>query len=161
RRCSAAKACSSPPCAVRDGCGCSRCRSAGSRCASTPQRRRPATAAGKKARSSAGSGTLSTGTNGKRDRSHRGGPMGRKLILAPVGAALIGAAVATQQRDMSQVEIKTEKVAEGIYMMQGAGGNLGVSVGHDGVVLIDDEFAPLSEKIKAAIAKVSDQPIKI
>jgi glyoxylase-like metal-dependent hydrolase (beta-lactamase superfamily II) len=88
--------------------------------------------------------------------------MGRRnlILAAPVGAALLGAAVAAQQRDFSTVEIKTEQVATGIYMMQGAGGNLGVVTGPDGVMLIDDQFAPLSEKIKAAIAKVSDKPVR-
>src|SRR5690348_14458217 len=87
--------------------------------------------------------------------------MGRRnRMLAPVGAAPLGVAVGAERRDLSQVEIKTEKVADGIYMMQGAGGNLGVCVGSDGVLLIDDEFAPLSEKIKAAIAKVSDKPVR-
>ena len=83
-----------------------------------------------------------------------------RLILALFAAALLGAAAAAQQRDFSQVEIKTQQVADGIYMMQGAGGNLGVSVGPHGVLLIDDSFAPLSDKIKAAIAKVSDQPVR-
>lgn len=88
--------------------------------------------------------------------------MGRRglILAAPAGAALLGAAVAAQQRDFSTVEINAEKVAEGIYMMQGAGGNLAVSVGPDGVLLIDDQFAPLTEKIKAAIAKVSDKPVR-
>src|SRR5438552_2237587 len=84
-----------------------------------------------------------------------------RLILAMLAAALLGAAAAAQQRNMDQVEIKTTPLGEGLFMMEGAGGNLGVSVGADGVLLIDDEFAPLSDKIKAAIAKVSDKPIKI
>jgi glyoxylase-like metal-dependent hydrolase (beta-lactamase superfamily II) len=84
-----------------------------------------------------------------------------RVTVAFLAAALIGAAaVAQQQTDFSKIEIKTTQVAEGIYMMQGAGGNLGVSTGPDGVLLIDDEFAPLSDKIKAAIAKVSDKPIR-
>ena len=62
--------------------------------------------------------------------------------------------------DFSTVEIKTEKVAEGIYMLTGRGGNIGVSVGEDGVLLIDDQFGPLSDKIKAAVRALSDQPIR-
>ncbi len=58
------------------------------------------------------------------------------------------------------VVIKTVKVKDGIYMLMGAGGNIGVSTGEDGVFLIDDQFAPLTEKIKAAVAKLSDKPIK-
>lgn len=88
--------------------------------------------------------------------------MGRRSVMlaAAAFAALLGAAVAAQQRDFSNVEIKTEKIAAGIYMMQGAGGNLGVMTGPDGVLLIDDSFAPLTDKIKAAIAKVSDKPVR-
>ena len=62
--------------------------------------------------------------------------------------------------DFSTVEIKTDKVAEGVYMLSGRGGNIGVSVGADGVFLIDDQFAPLSDKIKAAVAALSDKPIR-
>ena len=62
--------------------------------------------------------------------------------------------------DFSAVEIKAEKVAEGVYMLTGRGGNIGVSVGPDGVFLIDDQFAPLTDKIKAAVATLSDKPIR-
>ncbi len=64
------------------------------------------------------------------------------------------------QRDFSKVEVTTVRVSEGVYMLMGAGGNLGVSVGNDGVFLVDDQFAPLTEKIKAAIAAISDGPIR-
>jgi len=82
------------------------------------------------------------------------------VVVVLAALAIAAAAVAQQQTDFSKIEIKTIPVAEGIYMMQGAGGNLGVSTGPDGVLLIDDQFAPLSDKIKAAIAKVSDKPIR-
>ena len=59
-----------------------------------------------------------------------------------------------------EVQIQTTEIADGIYMLAGRGGNIGVSAGPDGVFLIDDQFAPLTEKIKAAIAEVSDQPIR-
>ncbi len=58
------------------------------------------------------------------------------------------------------VQIETVNVANGIYMLVGQGGNIGVSVGDDGVFLIDDQFAPLTERIKAAIAKLSDKPVR-
>ena len=64
------------------------------------------------------------------------------------------------QQDLSKVEIKTILVAPGIYMLEGAGGNVGLSTGADGGFLIDDQFAPLAEKIQAAIAKVSPEPVK-
>lgn len=79
------------------------------------------------------------------------------LILGLAGALLAGAASA---QDMSDVEIKTIPVADGIYMLMGRGGNIGVSVGDDGVYVIDDQFAPLTDKIRAAIAKISDKPIR-
>lgn len=62
--------------------------------------------------------------------------------------------------DEPPVEIKTTRVADSVYMLQGQGGNIGLSVGPDGAVLIDDEFAPLSDRIKAAIAKVSKTPVR-
>ncbi len=58
------------------------------------------------------------------------------------------------------VEIRTIKVCDGIYMLMGKGGNIGVSAGEDGVFLVDDQFAPLTEKIKTAIAGISDQPVR-
>lgn len=64
------------------------------------------------------------------------------------------------QRDYSKVEIKTQKVADGVFVLMGAGGNIGVSIGDDGVFLIDDQFAPLSKKIMSAIAELSDKPVK-
>ncbi|MFK7834069.1 MAG: MBL fold metallo-hydrolase [Winogradskyella sp.] len=58
------------------------------------------------------------------------------------------------------VEITTTKLTEHTYMLEGAGGNIGISVGDGGVFVIDDQFAPLSEKILAAIKTISDQPLK-
>lgn len=63
-------------------------------------------------------------------------------------------------QDYSKVEIITTDLGNGIYMLKGAGGNIGVSIGEDGVFLVDDQFAPLTEKIKAAIGKLSDKPIR-
>ena len=72
----------------------------------------------------------------------------------PVSVVLVlaAAAPAAAQVSYDTVQIRTVKVAEGVYMLMGAGGNIGVSVGSDGVILIDDQFAPLSDKIKAAVA---------
>jgi len=58
------------------------------------------------------------------------------------------------------VEITSTPVAENIYMLTGMGGNIGLSIGEDSVVLIDDQFAPLSEKIKKAVADITDKPIQ-
>jgi len=59
------------------------------------------------------------------------------------------------------VTIETVKVSDHVYMLLGAGGNIGVSVGYDGVFIIDNQFAPLTKKIQTAIKELSDQPIKI
>ena len=73
---------------------------------------------------------------------------------------LVVSAPLLKSQDFSSVEIKTVDVAPGIYMLMGAGGNIGLSVGKDGVFMIDDQYAPLNEKIKAAIAKLTDKPVR-
>ena len=75
-------------------------------------------------------------------------------------AIALAAVPAFAQQDFSKVEIKVTKVAGTVYMLQGSGGNIGVSVGEDGVVIVDDEFAPLVPKIKAALAGITNKPIK-
>ncbi|MBI1393480.1 MAG: MBL fold metallo-hydrolase [Alphaproteobacteria bacterium] len=84
---------------------------------------------------------------------------GHGLLLAAASAVGI-AAPASAQRDFSAVEIATTELGGGVYMLVGAGGNLGLSVGEDGAFLIDDQFAPLTDKITAAVAAVSDKPIE-
>jgi glyoxylase-like metal-dependent hydrolase (beta-lactamase superfamily II) len=89
--------------------------------------------------------------------------MGMRTLLGGVIVALavsVGAPAARAQQDFSQVEIKTEKVAEGVYMMTGSGGNLGLAVGPDAVFLVDDQYAPLTPKIRAAIAAITDKPVR-
>ncbi len=79
-------------------------------------------------------------------------------------AALLGAFALAQpaaaQRDLSDVDIRTEHAGGQVYALFGAGGNIGVLRTDDGVILIDDQFAPLSEKIRAAVRAISDQPIR-
>ena len=58
------------------------------------------------------------------------------------------------------VKIKTEKVAGNVYVLYGQGGNIGVSAGADGILMIDDQFAPLADKIKAELAKLGDSTPK-
>src|SRR5438874_13625716 len=81
-----------------------------------------------------------------------------KYALALV-AALFALSAAAQQ-DFSKVEIQTQKLADSVYMLTGAGGNIGLSVGDDGVVMIDDQFAPLTPKIQEAIGKLSQKPVR-
>ena len=65
-----------------------------------------------------------------------------------------------QQTDFSQVQIKTTKVAGNFYTLDGSGGTIGVLTGPDGVLMVDAQFAPLSDKIVAAIKQISDGRIR-
>ena len=80
-----------------------------------------------------------------------------KRILAALATAVATAAFA---QDFSKVEIQATKLTDTLYMLAGAGGNIGVSAGEDAVFVIDDQYAPLSEKITAAIAKLTPKPVK-
>ncbi len=82
-----------------------------------------------------------------------------KKILVALAAVLSFSAYA-QQRNFDAVQIKATQVAEHVYMLEGEGGNIGVSAGDDGVFLIDDQFAPLTPKIIAAVKEISDKPIR-
>jgi glyoxylase-like metal-dependent hydrolase (beta-lactamase superfamily II) len=86
--------------------------------------------------------------------------MSRTLASALAGAILLLPLPARPQTDFSAVEIESYHVSGNVYMLVGAGGNMAVSVGDDGVLLVDDQFAPLTEKIVAAIRTLSDEPIK-
>ncbi len=78
------------------------------------------------------------------------------LLVVVAGLGLSGATSA----QWDDVEIKAVSVSTGVWMLEGRGGNIGVSAGEDGVLLIDDQFAPLGEKIKAAVKRLSDDPIR-
>lgn len=67
---------------------------------------------------------------------------------------------ASAQQDFSKVEIKTILVAKNVYMLEGAGGNIGVSVGQDGILIVDDQFAPLADKISAALQQLNPGKLK-
>src|ERR1044071_7744123 len=82
----------------------------------------------------------------------------KRFLLLTV--SLLFAVSAQAQTDFSKVEIKATKVAGNVYMLEGAGGNIGVSVGDDGVLIVDDQFAPLVPKIKAALKTLSDKPLR-
>jgi cyclase len=81
------------------------------------------------------------------------------LVLA-VGLQAPAAPAPAAQPDFSKVEIKTTKLAPNFYTLEGQGGTIGVLVGPDGVFMVDSQFAPLSDKIAAAIRQVSDRPIR-
>jgi glyoxylase-like metal-dependent hydrolase (beta-lactamase superfamily II) len=80
----------------------------------------------------------------------------RHLLLAAVAFST----AASAQQDMSKVEIKAQQLAPGVAVLFGAGGNIGVSYGEDGTILIDDQFAPLTEKIQKAVTDLGAQPVK-
>jgi len=73
-----------------------------------------------------------------------------KKILLPVVLLLCAISV-NAQTDFSKVEIKATKLSGNVYMLEGSGGNIGVSVGPDGILIVDDQFAPLADKIRAAL----------
>ena len=83
-----------------------------------------------------------------------------KVIAFATTLCIWTAVAAAQDRDFSKIQIKVHNVSGNIYMLEGAGGNIGVSAGEDGVVIVDDQFAPLAEKIKAAIKGISDKPLR-
>jgi glyoxylase-like metal-dependent hydrolase (beta-lactamase superfamily II) len=80
-------------------------------------------------------------------------------ILIALGLAGL-AAPPIHAQDFDDVQIETVQVGPGVYMLTGSGGNLAVSVGQDGVFLVDDQYAPLTEKILAAIRSISDEPVR-
>jgi glyoxylase-like metal-dependent hydrolase (beta-lactamase superfamily II) len=80
--------------------------------------------------------------------------------LAATAVLFVGAASAQQGVDFSKVEIKTTDLGNKTYMLEGQGGDITVAVGTDGIIMVDTQFAPLHDKIKDAIAKISPLPIK-
>jgi cyclase len=84
--------------------------------------------------------------------------MRRTSFLA--ASLLIMCSLGAQDLDFSKVQIKVSKVAGSVYMLQGVGGNIAASVGDDGIVLIDDESAPLTDKVQAALQGITDKPVR-
>lgn len=78
------------------------------------------------------------------------------LVLALVALSPLG----LRAQDMSNVQIRTQRITDGVYMLIGQGGNIGLSVGSDGVFVIDDQFAPLTDRILAAIAAITSEPVR-
>lgn len=78
--------------------------------------------------------------------------------LLPVVVLTLSLSLGAQ--DFSKVEVKVTKVAGSVYMITGAGGNVGVSAGEDGLVIVDDQYAPVAPKIEAALKTISDKPIR-
>ena len=86
--------------------------------------------------------------------------MKRLITLSFAFAFTISATLFAQQQDVSKAPIDVQNVSGPVYMLTGAGGNIGFSSGSDGIVVIDDEFAPLAPRIQEAIEKVSKRPFR-
>jgi glyoxylase-like metal-dependent hydrolase (beta-lactamase superfamily II) len=76
------------------------------------------------------------------------------------GTVLLAGTAIAQQPDWDKIQIKTTDLGNKTYMLEGQGGNITVAVGSDGIIMVDGQFAPLSDKIKAAIKAISPLPIK-
>jgi cyclase len=86
-----------------------------------------------------------------------------KAVIPALAGALFLFAQGTsqaQQQDFSKFEIQTTELGHGVYMLEGAGGNITVAASPEGVIMVDTQFAPMTAKIKAAIAKITPQPIR-
>jgi len=82
----------------------------------------------------------------------------KSLVLSLLSLTLASSVFA--QQDFSSVEVIPHHVAGSVYYLEGRGGNIGLSIGEDGIIMIDDQFAPLTEKIVAAIRGLSDGEIR-
>ena len=86
-------------------------------------------------------------------------------LLRSLGLVILAAAAASaQEQDFSKIELKTTKLAAGVAMLEGvggfAGGNIAVSYGADGPVIVDDQFVPMVPKIVAAVRTLQDAPVR-
>jgi cyclase len=81
-------------------------------------------------------------------------------MLIGVAVAAVSGGIVLAQQDFSQVQIKTTKIGGNFYTLEGSGGTIGVLAGPDGVLMVDAQFAPLSDKIVAAIKQISDGRIR-
>ena len=88
--------------------------------------------------------------------------MTRRISLLARFVLLATSLAWTQQQDFSKVRIRVTKVSDNIYMLEGEGGNIAASVGDDGIVIVDDQYAPLADKIAAALKNigVTDKPVR-
>ena len=84
------------------------------------------------------------------------------LMLVAVTVFAAPAAWSGQGQDFSNVQIKVTKVSGNIFMLEGAGGNIAASIGDDGIVIVDDQFAPLADKIQASLKSlgITDKPVR-
>jgi glyoxylase-like metal-dependent hydrolase (beta-lactamase superfamily II) len=87
-----------------------------------------------------------------------------RTTIISTGAILLAAAVlptvAHSQVNYDTIQVRTQELGNGLYMLQGSGGNIGLAVGNDAVFVVDDQFAPLTPKILAAIAAITPKPVR-
>src|SRR6185295_14393277 len=81
-------------------------------------------------------------------------------MLIGVAIAAVSGGIVLAQQDFSQVQIKTTKIGGNFYTLEGSGGTIGVLAGPDGVFMVDSQYAPLTDKIVAAIKQISDGRIR-
>src|SRR5438270_8819078 len=88
----------------------------------------------------------------------------RKSSWAVLCVLVLGFGALGQEQDFSKIKSRVTKVAGNVYMIDGtggfAGGNIGVSVGEDGILIVDDQFAPLADQIKALLKGITDKPVR-
>lgn len=83
--------------------------------------------------------------------------LGMQMIVAASVLAALSGSVSAQRRD---VQIRAEKITDSVYILYGSGGNIGLCIGEDGAFMIDDQFAPLTGKILAAVAEITDAKVE-
>lgn len=83
-----------------------------------------------------------------------------KALFAVLSLLFLASLAFAQGQDFSKVEMKATHVAGNVWMLEGSGGNIGVSVGPDGLLIVDDQFAPLADKIKAALKNLGEGKLK-
>src|SRR5712692_2288604 len=86
----------------------------------------------------------------------------RKICILTFALIFSSCLSFAQNRDFSKVQMKVTKVSDNVYMLEGAGGNIGASVGEDGIVIVDDQYAPLADKIQAALKDlgITNKPVR-
>ena len=86
--------------------------------------------------------------------------MKMRYTLSAINLLFLFALPAFAQQNFDEVQIEATQVRDNVYMLVGSGGNIGLVVGEDGAFVVDDQFAPLTQKIQAAIAEITDEPIE-
>ena len=84
----------------------------------------------------------------------------RKICILTFALIFSSCLSFAQNRDFSKVQMKVTKVSGNVYMLEGAGGNIGASVGEDGIVIVDDQYAPLADKIREALKGITEKPLR-